>query len=297
MIRTSRQLKALVRNLSKGDSTQAQIIIRNYVMERFLERISLSRYRNNFILKGGMLVSAMVGRATRSTLDIDATVKNLPLEIEIVKDIIEEVIAIPVDDGMTFTIKSVSEIMDEAEYSGVRLSLEAQLETMRTPLKVDISTGDVITPREMSYNFKLMFEERMISILAYNLKTVLAEKMETVISRGVTNTRLRDYYDLYILQNQYFNTINMEQFQRAFTATSMKRNSIQLMQDGNDILQEISESEIMQNLWKNYQRKFSYAEDISWKQIMEAIQSLFCKINVRMPDRVFRMPIDSKLPM
>lgn len=239
MIKTSRQLKALVRNLTKGDSLQAQIIMRNYVMERFLERISLSKYRNNFILKGGMLVSAMVGLDTRSTMDIDTTIKNMPLSVENAREMIEEIIAVPIDDGMTFSIKSVGEIMDEAEYSGVRANLEATLETMRTPLKVDISTGDIITPREVLYTFKLMFEERTISILAYNLETVLAEKMETVIARGVANTRLRDYYDLYILQNEYTHAISMEQFKAAFLATCKKRNSIQLIAEGNKILKEL----------------------------------------------------------
>ena len=239
MIKTSRQLKALVRNLTKGDSLQAQIIMRNYVMERFLERISLLKYRNNFILKGGMLVSAMVGLDTRSTMDIDTTIKNMPLSVENAREMIEEIIAVPIDDGMTFSIKSVGEIMDEAEYTGVRVNLEATLETMRTPLKVDISTGDIITPREVLYTFKLMFEERTISILAYNLETVLAEKMETVIARGVANTRLRDYYDLYILQNEYTHAISMEQFKAAFLATCKKRNSIQLIAEGNKILKEL----------------------------------------------------------
>ena len=239
MIKTSRQLKALVRNLTKGDSLQAQIIMRNYVMERFLERISLSKYRNNFILKGGMLVSAMVGLDTRSTMDIDTTIKNMPLSVENAREMIEEIIAVPIDDGMTFSTKSVGEIMDEAEYTGVRVNLEATLETMRTPLKVDISTGDIITPREVLYTFKLMFEERTISILAYNLETVLAEKMETVIARGVANTRLRDYYDLYILQNEYTHAISMEQFKAAFLATCKKRNSIQLIAEGNKILKEL----------------------------------------------------------
>lgn len=275
MVKTSRQLKALVRNLTKGDSLQAQIIMRNYVMERFLERISLSKYRNNFILKGGMLVSAMVGLDTRSTMDIDTTIKNMPLSVENAKEMIEEIIAIPIDDGMTFSIKSVGEIMDEAEYSGVRANLEATLETMRTPLKVDISTGDIITPREVLYTFRLMFEERTISILAYNLETVLAEKMETVIARGVANTRLRDYYDLYILQNEYTHAMNIEQFKAAFLATSKKRNSIQLITEGNRILKEIADSEVMQGLWKSYQKKFSYAEDISWEMVMDSIEKLF----------------------
>ncbi len=279
MIKTSRQLKALVRNLTKGDSIQAQTIMRNYVMERFLERISLSKYRDNFVLKGGMLVSAMVGLDTRSTMDIDTTIKNVSLSTETARKMIEEIIAIPIDDGMAFSIKNVDEIMGEAEYSGVRANLEAALETMRTPLKIDISTGDIITPGEVSYTFKLMFEERTISILAYNLETVLAEKMETVIARGTANTRLRDYYDLYILQNEYTYAINMEQFKKAFSATSKKRNSMHLIADGSRILNEIAENEVMQGLWEKYQKKFGYAEDITWEMVMRSIEKLFEEVS------------------
>lgn len=251
MIRTSRQLKALVRNMTQGNSTQAQIIIRNYVMERFLERISLSKYRKNFILKGGVLVAAMVGADIRSTLDIDTTIKNMPLSPETAKEMIEEIISIPLDDEMTFLITGVSEIMDEAEYSGIRVLLDTKLETMRTPLKIDISTGDIITPGEVAYSFELMFEERTISILAYNLETVLAEKIETVLSRGTLNTRLRDYYDLYILQNEYPHAIDMGQFREAVLATSERRNTRRLMLDGTRILQEILESQDMQSMWGN----------------------------------------------
>lgn len=280
MIRTSRQLKALVRNMTHGDSTQAQIIIRNYVMERFLERISLSIYRNNFILKGGMLVAAMVGIDVRSTLDIDTTIKNMPLTLETAKGMIEEIISIPIDDGITFSITKILKIMDEAEYSGIRVLLDTKLETIRTPLRVDISTGDIITPREVAYSFKLMFEERTISILAYNLETVLAEKLETVLSRGELNTRLRDYYDLYILQNEYPHTIDMEQFGKAVAATSEKRNTKEMLQEGKRVLQEISRSLDMQELWRKYQTKYPYSEEISWEMVMEAVISLYEKANI-----------------
>ncbi|MFV0363701.1 MAG: nucleotidyl transferase AbiEii/AbiGii toxin family protein [Suipraeoptans sp.] len=281
MIRTSRQLKALVRNMTKGNSTQAQIIIRNYVMERFLERMSLSKYRNNFILKGGMLVAAMVGVDMRSTLDIDTTIKNMPLSPETAKEMVEEIISIPLDDGMTFLITGVSEIMDEAEYSGIRVLLDTKLETIRTPLKIDISTGDIITPGEVAYSFELMFEERTISILAYNLETVLAEKMETVLSRSTLNTRLRDYYDLYILQNEYPHAIDIGQFGEAILATSERRNTRQLMLDGTRILQEILESQDMQSMWGKYQMKYPYSKDISWEMVMEAISSLYGEIKFK----------------
>ncbi|HBK86022.1 MAG TPA: nucleotidyl transferase AbiEii/AbiGii toxin family protein, partial [Firmicutes bacterium] len=160
MIRTSRQLKALVRNVSRGDSAKAQIIIRNYVMERFLERLSLSQYKSNIILKGGTLVAAIVGLDNRSTLDVDATLKNLPLNEEKARKMVEDIISVPVDDGMIFEIKNVVPIIDEADYLGIRIMLETTLENMRTPLKIDFSTGDVITPREVSYSFRLLFEER-----------------------------------------------------------------------------------------------------------------------------------------
>ena len=175
---------------------QAQILIRNYIMERFLERLSLSPYRGNFILKGGMLVSAMVGLDTRSTVDIDTTIKNLSLTVESAENILAEIITIPVEDDVLFKIEYISEIMDETEYGGIRVTMSATIDTMKTPMKLDISTGDRITPKEIEYQFKLMFEDRSISVLAYNLETVLAEKLETVLSRGITNTRLRDFYEI-----------------------------------------------------------------------------------------------------
>jgi len=274
MIRTSRQLKALVRNLSKGDSARAQIIIRNYVMERFLERLSLSSYRNNLILKGGTLVAAMVGLDNRSTMDVDATLKNMPLNEESAKKIVEKITGIQIDDGMTFEIKSVAPIMDEADYPGIRIMLDTTIETMHTPLKIDFSTGDVITPREVSYSFRLLFEERTISILAYNLETVLAEKIETLLARGTANTRMRDFYDIYVLTNTQAHNIENATLKEAFVNTSKQRGSISLLSDVDLILKEISESTALIDLWKNYQRTFDYAADVLWDYVMEAVGRL-----------------------
>ena len=223
MIHTARQLKALVRNRSNSDSKKAQTLIRIYTMERFLERLSVSKYRDYFILKGGILVSSMVGVDRRSTMDIDTTIRNLNLSIEDARSIVEEISAIPLEDGIRFELQDVSEIMEDAEYSGVRLHLTAWLETMRTPIKIDISTGDVITPREIRYSYKLMFEDRSIELYTYNLDTILAEKMETILSRGTVNTRLRDFYDVYILSQQYADEIMAENVYSALMATSKKR--------------------------------------------------------------------------
>lgn len=222
MINTAKQLKDLIRNLSKKKSADAQILMRNYMMERFLERISVSQYKDKFILKGGMLVAAMVGLDARATMDIDATIKGTDVNVEAVEKIIAEIVSISLEDGVIFRIKQISEIMDEAEYPGVRVSMETTFDGVRTPLKVDISTGDVITPREIQYSFKLMLEDRTIDVWAYNLETVLAEKLETVISRNITNTRMRDFYDIHILLKLYGNTLDSKILGEALLATAKR---------------------------------------------------------------------------
>jgi predicted nucleotidyltransferase component of viral defense system len=188
----SRQIKDLIRNLAKKNNVDTQILLRNYMLERLLERISLSKYKQNFILKGGMLVAAMVGLDMRSTIDMDATIKSYPLNEENLRDMFDEILNIPVNDDITITLTDISQIREEFEYECFRISLSAQIENTKIPLKVDITTGDVITPKEVQYRFTLLLENRSIYILAYNLETVLAEKMETIISRGILNTRMRD---------------------------------------------------------------------------------------------------------
>lgn len=272
MIRTSRQLKALVRNMSKGDSNKALVIIRNYAMERFLERLSLSPYRDNLILKGGILVSAMVGLDNRSTLDIDATIKGLPLSVESAKRIVENIVSIPIDDGMVFSITDADTIMSDADYAGVRIQLNTTLEKMQIPLKIDFSTGDVITPREVAYSFKLMFEDRKLTVLAYNLETILAEKLETLLSRSTANTRMRDFYDLYALEESQSHNIDPTLLRTAFVKTCEQRGTIAIVNDAPMILDEVQNSPVLMSLWKDYQRKFDYATDISWDRVMESVR-------------------------
>ena len=275
MIKTAKQLKDLIRNLSKKKSADAQILMRNYMMERFLERISLSQYQDKFILKGGMLVAAMVGLDARATMDIDATIKGADVNVEAVESIIMDIISVPMEDGVTFRIKQITEIMDEAEYPGVRVSMETEFDGVRTPLKVDISTGDVITPKEIQYSFKLMLEERSINVWAYNLETVLAEKLETVISRGITNTRMIDYYDIHILIKLYGNKKKKKVLGEALLATAKKRETEYHLSDAQEIFDEIQNDSNMQKLWKSYQKKFSYASDISWEMVMESVRELY----------------------
>lgn len=273
MIRTSRQLKDKVRNMSKSDSSRAALLIRNYGMERFLERVSLSRYKDNFILKGGMLVSAMVGLENRATMDIDTTLRKMPLDTANAKRIVEEIITVPIDDNIRFEIKDVSNIMDEAEYGGVRLALDALLDTMRIPLKIDISTGDVVTPAAINYRYKLMFEDRYITLWAYNLETVLAEKIETVLSRTTANTRLRDFYDLYILQDTGMD-IDKNILAAALAATCRKRESERILPRYAAILNDIEASPAMRGQWESYQKKNSYAAGIVWDDVITDIRTL-----------------------
>ena len=275
MIKTARQLKDLIRNLSKDKSADAQILMRNYMMERFLERISLSEYRDKFILKGGMLVAAMVGLDARSTMDIDATVKGATVGIEEVENMIASIISVPVDDGVEFRLKRISEIMDEAEYPGIRVSMETEFDGVITPLKIDISTGDAITPREVRYSFKLMLEDRSIEIWAYNLETVLAEKLETVVSRVTTNTRMRDFYDIYILEQLHGNTLDPQILHDALRATAHKRGTERHLAEAAEVFEEVENSSVMQKLWESYRRKFSYAADLEWSIIMGAVRSLY----------------------
>ncbi len=275
MIKTARQLKDLIRNLSRKNAADAQILMRNYMMERFLERISLSRYRDKFILKGGMLVAAMVGLDARSTMDLDATIKGTNVNMENVENMLAEIIAVPIDDGVTFQMKSASEIMDEAEYPGIRVTMITLFDGIRTPLKIDISTGDVITPKEVRYNFKLMLEDRSIDVWAYNLETVLAEKLETIITRATANTRMRDFYDITILQQFYGDTLNLRTLHDALLATAHKRGTERHLAEAAEVLAEVENSTVMQELWAVYQKKFPYASDLNWNTIMAEIRKLY----------------------
>lgn len=217
-----------------------------------------------------MIISSMVGIDNRSTMDIDTTLKAQNLSIEDISNNLAELISIELYDGISFKVKSISEIMDEAEYPGVRAMLEANLEKMRTPLKIDFSTGDVITPKEITYNFRLMFEDRYIPVLAYNMETILAEKLETILSRSVANTRLRDFYDLRILYDKV--EIDYERLKSAFEATCNKRNSSKIAADKDIVISQIEKDEELKNLWANYQIKYDYAREYSWYDILSVLR-------------------------
>ena len=272
MIHSSKQLKDLIRNLSKEVGIEAHVLIRKYMMERFLERVSSSKYNGSFILKGGMLVAAFVGVEARATMDIDTTIKGIPVTIVDMERTITEISNIDLDDNVKFRIKKVSEIMDEAEYSGIRFSMDAVLDGAVIPLKIDISTGDVITPREIAYSYKLMFEDRTIPIMTYPIETVLAEKLETVISRSITNTRMRDFYDIHILLKSQ--NINVDILALALERTAKKRGNFSLLENAESVLKIVKSDEDMKRLWDIYQKKFKYAGEYTWDEVIHSVRKL-----------------------
>ena len=272
MIHSSKQLKDLIRNLSKEVGIEAHVLIRKYMMERFLERVSSSKYNGSFILKGGMLVAAFVGVEVRATMDIDTTIKGIPVTMVDMERTITEISNIDLDDNVKFRIKKVSEIMDEAEYSGIRFSIDALLDGAVIPLKIDISTGDVITPREIAYSYKLMFEDRTIPIMTYPIETVLAEKLETVISRSITNTRMRDFYDIHILLKSQ--NIDADILALASERTAKKRGNFNLLENAESVLKAVKSDEDMKRLWDIYQKKFKYAGEYTWDEVIHSVREL-----------------------
>ncbi len=275
---TPEQVKGRIKNAAKENKADARTLLRLYMMERFLERVSHSSYKDNFIIKGGMLVTAMVGVALRATMDIDASLKNLNLSAEDVRRIVDEIKEIDLGDGVTFEIKDVSHIMDEMEYPGIRLTMNAVMGKLITPMKIDISTGDVITPSAVDYQYKLLLEDRFISLWSYNLETILAEKLQTVLARGLLNIRMRDFYDIKTLLSLYEKEMDHDVLKKAFEATCKKRGTENLKAEAGKILAILREDVHLQTLWNAYQKKYPYAVDIDYGDIMESAKHLASKI-------------------
>lgn len=275
---TEEQVKGRIKSLAKQKNADARTLMRVYMMERFLERVSTSKYKDNFIIKGGMLITAMVGVSLRSTMDIDTSIKNQNLSEVDIRKILDEIGQIDIQDGVSFEIKNVSEIMDEMEYPGIRFSMDAVMGKLITPMKIDISTGDVITPKAIEYSYKLLLEDRSIRLWSYNLETILAEKLQTVLARGVFNTRMRDYYDINILLSIYDKNIDNSMLKNAFSATCKKRGTDILKSDARAILVDIKDDVRLRELWESYRKKYTYAQNISFETIMKSAEKLLDKI-------------------
>ena len=271
---TPEQIKGRIKSVAKQNNADARTLMRIYMMERFLERLTQSEYRDNFIIKGGILVTAMIGVAHRSTMDIDTSMKNLNLSAEDALRVVNQVKDIDLDDGVSFEVKDVSNIMDEMEYPGIRVTMNANVGRLITPLKIDISTGDVITPRAIEFNYDLLLEDRSISLWSYNLETILAEKLQTVLARGILNTRMRDFYDIRMLLDTYEDKVNKAVLKDAFAATCKKRGTDYLQEQAEEIIKIIEADEQLQVLWRAYQKKYSYAAEIDYASVISGVRKL-----------------------
>ena len=267
-------LKAKIRNIAKQKNIPAQVILQNYMFERLLVRLSMSEYKEKFVLKGGMLVAAIVGLDNRATMDMDTTLKNLPLTPEAIRTALEDICNISCEDDVSFDVGKIAPIREDDLYGGYRVMLNAKFETLVTPLSIDVSTGDVITPNAIPYTFTEIFNDDMsYELWAYNIETVMAEKVETILRRGVFNTRPRDFYDVYILTTtqEYDKTL----FAEALKATAKHRGTTNQIADILGILKNLEESSELKLRWDKYRNQFTYASDISYEQILEVLSKLF----------------------
>jgi predicted nucleotidyltransferase component of viral defense system len=266
-------LKAKIRNIAKEKGVSAQVVLQNYFFERFLDRLSRSEFREKFIVKGGLLIANMTGLDTRSTMDMDATVCSVPLDEEHIRIAINAVCAVPVEDGISFQITGIAFIREDDEYGGFRVSLDAVYENINAPLSVDITTGDAITPKPVKRIFKSFFDDtEQFELWAYNTETILAEKIETILRRGVGNTRPRDFYDVYLITK----TQSFEHgiFRQALSATSEYRGTTEKISNVPEIIKSIEESPLLKNHWDKYRREYPYAKDILYEDTIEAIKGL-----------------------
>ena len=268
------QLKAFVKNKAKESGISAQLVMQNFVVERLLERIAISKYRENFILKGGFLIAAIVGLDSRATMDMDATVKGLDLTHESLRSIFEEICTISVDDNISFEFLRITDIREGDIYPGLRVHLTANYPPLAVPLVVDITTGDKITPREIEYAYRLMFDDRCISVMAYNLETILAEKLETVLSRNIANTRPRDFYDAYILNALRGAECDFPTLKQALAETTNRRGSVYILEQYREITATIQASTELRGFWEKYRKEYSYAKDITFEETCAAVLAL-----------------------
>ncbi len=275
MFTNATQLKDWIKNKSKETGTPANALLQSYMLERFLERVSLSPYRDNMILKGGFLIAAMVGVDKRSTMDMDTTIKGVPVTRETIEDMLNEIISIDAGDNVTIELRDIKNIHDISEYDDFRASLTAVFQKVRVDIKIDITTRDTIIPQEIEYNYRLMFEDRTIPVMAYNLYTILAEKIETILVRSVANTRGRDYYDVYLLLRTGRETLSREELLRAIRAKAEERGSVPALDNRGKILRDISESPDIAKIWDSYMRRYPYAKGIALLDILVLITWVF----------------------
>lgn len=265
-------LKAKIRNIAKKKNISAQVVLQNYMFERFLERLSKSHYKDNFILKGGILIASIVGIESRSTMDMDTTLKGYPITHESLEKAISDICRIDLHDDVIFSFSGVDPIRNDDVYGGLKVSLQADYDTIIIPMYLDVTTGDAITPEEVLHHYKMIFKEESIDVWAYNIETILAEKVETILSRGELNTRPRDFYDIYILTHTQ--SYNITVFINALTKTAEHRETKHIFNNISNRVETIKNSVALNNRWIKYTKNYPYAKDITYTNVMDALKEL-----------------------
>ena len=272
MIKNRDSLKAKASNLSKKTNIPNKYLIQNFMFEALLKRISKSKYKNKFVIKGGLLLSSVFGVNLRSTMDLDTTIKGLPLNKSTITKVITEIINIDLKDNITFEIENIKDIREEELYSGFEVNLKADFDGLKTNLMIDITTGDIITYKEVKFKYNTLFDNETINIMTYNYETIIAEKFETIISRNIDNTRMKDYYDLYMFVNLKWNDINKETLRKAIINTSKNRETLSYIENANDYINLIEDDSRLKLLWNSYQNNYEYAKGIEFVDTINAIK-------------------------
>ena len=272
MIKSRNSLKAKVSNLANKTNIPNKYLIQNFMFEALLKRISKSKYKDKFIIKGGLLLASIFGVNLRSTMDLDTTIKGLPLDRETITKVINEIISIEIDDNIKLEIENIKNIREEELYSGFKVNLKAEFDSLKTNLMIDITTGDAITYKEVEFKYSTLFDNEIIDIMTYNYETIVAEKFESIISRNVDNTRMKDYYDLYMFINLKWDDINKKTLRKAIINTSKTRKTLDYIDEASKYIELISDDSRLKTLWNNYQNNYEYAKDISFEDTINAIK-------------------------
>ena len=273
-MKTSEQIKGAIRNISKKTGVNANSLLQMCLFEGILEKISKSKYKNHIILKGGLLISSLIGVEMRSTLDMDTTIRGLPMNEENISKILHEILEITIDADIVYRLIKLERIRKEALYEDFCATITCRYGKINANLNIDITTGDIITPKEIQYSYEKILEEGSISILTYTIETIIAEKFETISSRNITTTRARDFYDLYMLYKLYKSKIDRNVLKEAITLTSQHRNSFSLVLQYKEIVKLFYQSNSLKNLWDKYIQNNPYAKEISFDDTISIYEEI-----------------------
>lgn len=273
-MKTPEQLKGSIRSMAAKKNLRAQEVLQMFLFERILERLAASRYQNNFILKGGLLISSMIGISERTTMDMDTTVRGIQMEEDEIVAAVNEILAIDVGDGIIFEYQGIEPIREEDAYNNFRVHLRAKYGKIDSPMKIDVTTGDVITPAAIRYDFPMLFDDKTVPVMAYTLETVLAEKYETIIRRNIGTTRARDFYDLHTLYRSRKNEIRSEILKAAVLHTAKNRDSVDDIHDWKDIMTDIREEPALYQLWDNYVADNKYIGELAFHEVLDTVEEV-----------------------